>query len=323
MSYRGTMLGVALTLLPAFAWILDTSAQTYPIRPIRLIVASSPGSGVDTVGRIVGQRIGEVMGAQVFVDNRAGGGGSIGVQAVAKSAPDGYTLLMAAPSFTINASLMRPPPYDVVRDFAPVGRATTGQYIIVVHPSLPVTSVKELIALARSRPGQLNFGSGGNGNSTHLCAEYFKSLAKIDMTHVPYKGSGPAIVDLLAGQIHLMFANITAGLPQVKAGRLRALATSGDTRSHAAPGIPTVAESGIPGYVVTSWFGVMAPARTPQEIVGKLSGALHGAMRAKDLLEKLAGEGAEPAPTGPAEFGRLVASEVQTWAKVIKTAGLQ
>jgi len=317
------MLGVALTLLPAFAWILDTSAQTYPIRPIRLIVASSPGSGVDTVGRIVGQRIGDVMGAQVFVDNRAGGGGSIGVQAVAKSAPDGYTLLMAAPSFTINASLMRPPPYDVVRDFAPVGRATTGQYIIVVHPSLPVTSVKELIALARSRPGQLNFGSGGNGNSTHLCAEYFKSLAKIDMMHVPYKGSGPAIVDLLAGQIHLMFANITAGLPQVKAGRLRALATSGDTRSHAAPNLPTVAESGIPGYVVTSWFGVMAPARTPQEIVGKLSGALHGAMRAKDLLEKLAGEGAEPAPTGPAEFGRLVASEVQTWAKVIKTAGLQ
>jgi len=317
------MLGVALTLLPAFAWILDTSAQEYPTRPIRLIVASSPGSGVDTVGRIVGQRIGDVMGAQVFVDNRAGGGGSIGVQAVAKSAPDGYTLLMAAPSFTINASLMRPPPYDVVRDFAPVGRATTGQYIIVVHPSLPVTSVKELIALARSRPGQLNFGSGGNGNSTHLCAEYFKSLAKIDMMHVPYKGSGPAIVDLLAGQIHLMFANITAGLPQVKAGRLRALATSGDTRSHAAPNLPTVAESGIPDYVVTSWFGVMAPARTPQEIVGKLSGALHGAMRAKDLLEKLAGEGAEPAPTGPAEFGRLVASEVQTWAKVIKAAGLQ
>jgi len=312
----------ALALLFA-SLVLTVHAQTYPVRPIRLIVASSPGSGVDTVGRIVGQRIGEVMGAQVFVDNRAGGGGSIGVQAVAKSAPDGYTLLMAAPSFTINASLMRPPPYDVVRDFAPVGRATTGQYLIVVHPSLPVTSVKELIALARSRPGQLNFGSGGNGNSTHLCAEYFMSLAKIDMTHVPYKGSGPAIVDLLAGQIHLMFANITAGLPQVKAGRLRALATSGDTRSHAAPGIPTVAESGIPGYVVTSWFGVMAPARTPQEIVGKLSGALHGAMRAKDLLEKLAGEGAEPAPTGPAEFGRLVASEVQTWAKVIKTAGLQ
>lgn len=322
MAIRSTATGIAALLL-SFAWTPSGAAQEYPSRPVRLIVASSPGSGVDTVGRIVGQRIGEVMGAQVFVDNRAGGGGSIGVQAVAKSAPDGYTLLMVAPSFTINASLMRPPPYDVVRDFAPVGRATTGQYIIVVHPSLPVTNVKELIALAKSRPGQLNFGSGGNGNSTHLSAEYFKSLAKIDMTHVPYKGSGPAIIDLLAGQIHLMFANITAGLPQVKAGRLRALATSGDKRSHAAPDIPTVAESGMPGYVVTSWFGLMAPARTPQEIVGKLGGALHTAMRAQDLLEKLAGEGAEPAPTGPAEFGRLVVGEVQTWAKVIKAAGLQ
>ena len=298
-------------------------AQEYPTRPVRLIVASSPGSGVDTVGRIVGQRIGETMGVQVFVDNRAGGGGSIGVQAVVKSAPDGYTLLMAAPSFTINASLMRPPPYDVVRDFAPVGRATTGQYIILVHPSLPVASVRELIAFAKSRPGQLNFGSGGNGNSTHLAGEYFKSLARIDLTHVPYKGSGPALIDLISGQIHLMFANITAGLHHVKAGRLRALATSGDKRSHAAPNLPTVVESGVPGYVVTSWFGIMAPARTPQEIVGKLNAALHTAMRAKDLLEKLAGEGAEPAPSLPAEFGRLVAIEVETWAKVIKTAGLQ
>ena len=307
------------------ACVLSASAvaQEYPARPVRLIVASSPGSGVDTVGRIVGQRIGDAIGVQVFVDNRAGGGGSIGVQVVARSAPDGYTLLMAAPSFTINASLMRPPPYDVVRDFTPVGRATTGQYIIVVHPSLPVASVKELIAFAKARPGQLNFGSGGNGNSTHLAGEYFKSLAKVDLTHVPYKGSGPAVIDLVAGQIHLMFANITAGLPQAKAGRLRALATSGDRRSHAAPDIPTVAESGIPGYVVTSWFGIMAPARTPQEIVGRLSAGLHAAMRAKDLLEKLAGEGAEPAPSTPAEFGRLVASEVETWAKVIKAAGLQ
>lgn len=300
-----------------------TLAQEYPARPVRLIVASSPGSGVDTVGRVVGQRVGDVLGAQVFVENRAGGGGSIGVQAVAKAAPDGYTLLMAAPSFTINASLMRPAPYDVGRDFAPVGRATTGQYIIVVHPSLPVATVTELIAFVKPRPGQLNFGSGGNGNSTHLAAEYFRSLAKIDMTHVPYKGSGPAIVDLVAGQIHLMFANITAGLPQVRAGRLRAVAVTGERRSHAAPEIPTVSESGIPGYVVTSWFGIMAPARTPPEIIARLSAALQTAMRARDLLEKLSGEGAEPAPTSPSEFGRLVAGEVATWAKVIKTAGLQ
>lgn len=323
MSYRKSASRAAVSLLLACVWSFDTGAQEYPTRPVRLIVASSSGSGVDTVGRVVGQRIGDVIGVQVFVDNRPGGGGSIGVQALAKSAPDGYTLLMVAPSFTINASLMRPPPYDVVRDFAPVGRATTGQYIIIVHPSLPVASVRELITFAKSRPGQLNFGSGGNGNSTHLAGEYFKSLAKIDITHVPYRGSGPALIDLIAGQIHLMFANITAGLPQVKAGRLRALATSGEKRSHAAPSIPTVAESGIPDYVVTSWFGIMAPARTPQEIVGKLSAALHTAMRAKDLLEKLAGEGAEPAPSVPAEFGRLVASEVETWAKVIKAAGLQ
>jgi len=323
MSYRRTAFGAAASLLLGCMWSVYTAAQQYPARPVRLIVASSPGSGVDTVGRIVGQRIGDVIGAQVFVDNRPGGGGSIGVQAVAKSAPDGHTLLMVAPSFTINASLMRPPPYNVVRDFTPVGRATTGQYIIIVHPSLPVASVKELIAFAKSRPGQLNFGSGGNGNSTHLAGEYFKSLAKIDLTHVPYKGSGPAVIELIAGQIHLMFANITAGLPQVKAGRLRGLATSGDKRSHAAPDIPTVAESGIPAYVVTSWFGILAPARTPQEIVGKLSGALHTAMRSKDLLEKLAGEGAEPAPSAPAEFGRLIVSEVETWAKVIKAAGLQ
>ena len=294
--------GAAVLLLLAVSG--PAQAQEYPSRPVRLIVASSPGSGVDAVGRIVGQRIGEAMGVQVFVDNRAGGGGSIGVQAVVKSAPDGYTLLMAAPSFTINASLMRPPPYDVVRDFAPVGRATTGQYMIVVHPSLPVASVKELIALAKSRPGQLNFGSGGNGNSTHLAGEYFKSLAKIDLVHVPYKGSGPALIDLIAGQIHLMFANITAGLPHARAGRLRALATSGDKRSHAAPHLPTVAESGIPGYVVTSWFGIMAPARTPQEIVGKLNAALHTARRAKDLLEKLACEGAGDA--GPVAGSALI-----------------
>jgi tripartite-type tricarboxylate transporter receptor subunit TctC len=318
MGIRAAAIAIVIGVLASAA-----HGQEYPSRPVRLIVASSPGSGVDTVGRIVGQRIGEAIGGQVFVDNRAGGGGSIGVQAVVKAAPDGYTLLMAAPSFTINASLMRPPPYDVARDFTPVGRATTGQYIIVVHPSLPVASVKELIAFARARPGQLNFGSGGNGNSTHLTGEYFRSLAKIDLVHVPYKGSGPAIIDLIAGQIHLMFANITAGLPHAKAGRLRALATTGDRRSQAAPHIPTVAESGIPGYVVTSWFGLMAPARTPPQVIAKLSAGLHAAMRAKDLLEKLAGEGAEPAPSPPAEFGRLVASEVETWAKVIRIAGLQ
>lgn len=312
----------ALTLLLTLVLPADTNAQEYPSRPVRLIVASSPGSGVDIVARIVAQRMNDAIGVQMVVDNRAGGGGTIGVQVAAKSPPDGYTLLMAAPSFTINASLDRQLPYDVIRDFAAVGRATTGHYIVVVHPALPVRSLKELIALARARPGQLNFGSGGNGNSTHLAGEYFKSLAKIDIVHVPYKGSGPAVIDLIGGQIHLMFANITAVLPHVKTGKLRALAASGGARSLAMPDLPTVVEAGVPGYVVTSWFGLVAPARTPPEVIGKLSAALNSVMRERDMRDRLAGEGAEPAPSPPDEFGRLIASEVATWAKVIKAAGV-
>src|SRR5262249_29459905 len=189
---------------------IRADAQEYPTRAIRLIVASSAGSGVDIVARITARRMSDILGVQFVVDNRAGAAGVIGAQLASKSIPDGYTLLMTGPSFAINASLVRKLPYDVLRDFVPVGRATTGYYIVVVHPSLPVTSVKELIVLARARPGQLNFGSGGNGNSTHLAGEYFKSLSGVNIVHVPYRGSGPAIVDLVAGQIHLMFANVTA-----------------------------------------------------------------------------------------------------------------
>jgi tripartite-type tricarboxylate transporter receptor subunit TctC len=257
------------------------------------------------------------------VDNRAGAAGVIGVQLASKAAPDGYTLMTTGPSFVINATLGKKLPYDVLRDFAPVGRATTGYYLVVVHPSLPATSVKELIALARARPGQLNFGSGGNGNSTHLAGEYFRSLAGIDIVHVPYKGSGPAVVDLVAGQIHLMFANVTAALPHVKTGKLRALATSGEARAAALPELPTVLEAGVPGYVVTNWFGILAPAGTSQEVIGKVNAALATAMRDKDMRDLLAGEGAEPAPSSPVEFGKLLASEVVRWGKVSKVAGLQ
>ena len=297
-------------------------AQEYPSRPIRMIVASSPGSGVDIVARLVAQRMSEPLGTQIVVDNRAGAGGAIGVQLTAKAAPDGYTILMAAPSITVNAILMRPAPYDVVRDFAPVGQATTSQYVITAHPGLPVKSVKDLIALARSQPGKLNYGSGGPGNSTHLAGEYFKSLAKVDIVHVPYKGSGPAIVDLLGGQVQLMFANIVAVLPQVKSGRLRGLATSGATRSIALPDLPTVIEAGVPGYVVTSWFGLLAPARTPQRAVDRLNATLTTVMRDRDTLDRIAAEGAEPAPSRPDAFGKHLASELAIWGKVIKAAGL-
>jgi tripartite-type tricarboxylate transporter receptor subunit TctC len=287
-----------------------------------MIVASTPGSGVDIVARMVAQRMIELLKSQIVVDNRAGGGGTIGVQIASKAVPDGYTLLMAAPSFTINASLVHPPPYDVLRDFTAVGQATTAPYIIVVHPAVPVRSVKELIALAKAKPGQLNYGSGGTGNSTHLTAEYFKSFTGIDIVQVPYKGSGQAIPDLLGGQIQLMFANIVSVLPHVRSGKLRALATTGGTRSLAAPDVPTVIEAGVPGYVVTSWFGVVAPARTPQQFVVKLNTTLVTVMRERDMLERLASEGAEPAPGRPDEFAKLIASELVIWAKVIKISGL-
>jgi len=309
---------MTLVLVPLHA----VQAQTYPARPVRLVVASSPGSGVDIVARIVAQRMSETLGAQMFVDNRAGAGATLGIAAVAKSAPDGYTLLMAAPSFTISASLMRDLPYDTIRDFTPVGQATTGHYVLVIHPSLPVRSVNALIDFAKARPGQLNFGAGGSGNSTHLAAEYFRNMTALDMVHVPYKGSGGAVTDLIAGQIHLMFANITAAIPHVKSGRLRALAASGHARSLALPELPTVAEAGVPGYVVSSWFGIVAPVRTPPEVIAKLNTVLATAMKGRDMRDRLAVEGAEPAPTSPAEFGKHLASEVAIWAKVVKAAGI-
>ncbi len=316
--FRATTLLAISLLLPAMAL-----AQSFPSRAVRLVVASSPGSGVDIVARIVAQRMSETLGAQMVVDNRPGAGGIIGVQGVAKSVPDGHTLLMAAPSFTISASLVRDLPYDTIRDFAPVGQATTGHYVVVVHPSVPAHSVKELIALAKARPGQLNFGSGGNGNSTHLAAEYFKSLTGVDMVHVPYKGSGNAVTDLIAGQIHLMFANITAAVPHVKTGKLRALAASGHARSLALPQLPTVAEAGVPGYAVTSWFGLAAPARTPPDTIAKLNAVLTTAMNGRDMRERLAGEGAEPAPGSPGDFAKHIASEIAIWARVIKAAGVK
>ena len=321
-GYRALVWSAALMLLLAVVWHSAVRAQDYPNRPIRLIVASSSGSGVDIVARLVAQRMTEAMGVQMVVDNRAGAGGTIGVQIAARSVPDGYTLLMAAPSLTINATLLRPPPYDVIREFAPVGQATTSQYIVVVHPSLPVHSIKELIALARSRPGQLNFGSGGPGNSTHLAGEYFKSLAKVDLMHVPYKGSGPAIIDLLGNHIQLMFANVVAVVSPIKSGKLRALGTSGPKRSLALPDVPTVVEAGVPGYIVTSWFGMLAPARTPREAITRLNMALNNVMRERDMQDKIASEGAEAAPGRPEAFGSLIASELSVWARVIKAAGV-
>jgi tripartite-type tricarboxylate transporter receptor subunit TctC len=309
-----------VTLLAVSSAALAQS--NYPSRPIRMIVASTPGSGVDIVARMMAARMSESLKSSIVVDNRAGAGGTIGVQIASKAVPDGYTILMAAPSLPINALLVKPAPYDAVRDFSAIGQATTSHYVIVVNPAVPVKSVKELIALAKAKPGQLNYGSGGNGNSTHLAGEYFKGLTGTNIVHVAYKGSGHAIVDLLGGQVQVMFANVVAVLGHMRSGKLRALATTAASRAAATPDLPTVVEAGVPGYVVTSWFGLLAPARTPQPYIAKLNGSLVAALQDRDTIERLAAEGAEPAPGTPDAFARHVASEMAIWGKVIRASGL-
>ena len=314
----GVRFVAALSLLPALA-----AAQTYPAKPVRLIAASSPGSAVDIVARIVAPRLAEQLGQQFIVDNRAGAGGNLGAEIAAKAPPDGYTLFMGTPAHAINTALYRKLNYDLARDFAPVSQLTSGQYVIVVHPSLPVKSVKELIALARAKPGQLNFASAGSGNATHLAGELFKSLARVNIVHVPYKGSGPALTDLIGGQVQLMFSNLTSALPHVRTGRLRALAVTGEKRATVAPELPTVIEAGVPKYVVISWFGVLAPAGTSQGIIMRLNGEIERALRAPDVQERLAGEGAEPAPNSPERFAAFLRDEMMQWTKVVRSAGIR
>lgn len=298
-------------------------AQTYPARPIRLITPSSPGSGVDIVARIYAQKMSEPLGQQVIVENRAGAGANLGAEIAAKAPPDGYTLFVATPAHAINSSMYSRLNYNLLRDFAPVSLITTGQYVVVVHPSLPAKSVKELIALARARPGALSYASGGPGNATHLAVELFNTMAGARMLHVPYKGSGPALTDLISGQVHLMFANLTAGLPHVKSGRLRALATSGQTRSPTTPDLPTITESGLPGYVVTSYYGILVPVATSRDIVARLNADTAKVMGLPEIRGRLAGEGADPASSTPDEFAAFLRAEIERWAKVVKAANIR
>src|SRR4030095_1675152 len=277
----------------------QNSAQQYPTRAVRLIAASSPGSGVDIVSRVVAQKLTSGLGQQVIVDNAAGAEGNLGAEIAAKAPPDGYTLFMGTPAHAINSSLYSGLNYDLVRDFAPISLVTTGQYIVVVHPSVPARTVKELVATERAKPGALTYGSGGPGNSTHLAGELFNSLAGTKMLHVPYKGSGPALVDLVGGQVHVLFSNLTAGLPHVRSGRIRALGVTGPKRSPQLPDLPTVRESGLPDYVVTNYFGLFAPAGTPAAVIAKLNGEIAKAMHAPDVQSTLASEGAQPAPRSP------------------------
>jgi len=297
-------------------------AQTYPAKPIRLIVPFPPGGGNDTVARSVGAELSKSIGQQVVIDNRAGAGGTIGAELAAKAAPDGYTLFLAGvASHGINPVLNPKLPYDPVRDFAPVSLLASAPLIVVVHPSLPVKTVKDLIALARAKPGQLNFASNGRGGSSHMAGEMFKSMAKVDMLHVPYKGLSPALTDLISGQVQVMFSSAVAMLPQVQAGKLRGIATTGAKRPAAIAQLPTVAEAGLPGYETGSWYGIVAPAGTPADVVNRLSGELQKVVRQPAMQERFNSEAAYPVGSTPQEFSAHIQRELARWAKVVKDAG--
>ena len=293
----------------------------YPNRPIRLVVPYPPGGFTDILARTIGQKLTESWAQPVVVENRGGGGSTIGTDIVAKAEPDGYTILLVAPDLAINASLYVKLPYDTAKDFAPVSLAAWGPMVLVVHPSLPVHSVEELITLAKSKPNQINYASGGNGTGGHLAMELFKTTAGIKMEHIPYKGIGPAANDLVGGHASVMFLQMAVARPHILAGKLRALAVASGQRSQVMPDLPTVAEAGLPGFDVTPWFGVVAPAKTPGEIVTKLSTEIGRIMRLPEVNERLSRQGAEPATNTPEQFNAFIKSEIVRWANVVKESG--
>ena len=313
--------GLALTMMFAVA---PAAAETYPSRPITVIVPFAGGSASDVVTRIVLERMSASMGQPIIVDNRAGAGGNIGAETAAHAVPDGYTLFLGGVgSHGINPAIQAKLPYDPVRDFAPVSLIASAPLLAVVHPSVPAKSIGDLIKLARARPGQLNFASSGVGTIGHLSAELLNAMAGIRIEHVPYKGTGPALTDLLGGQVQLMFNSAVSMLPQVRTGKLRALAVTSAKRLAALPEMPTVAESGVPGYEAASWYGVFVPAGTARPTIEKLSGEVVRITRAPDVRERLLADGAEPAGMSPAEFAAFIQRELARWAKVVREAGIK
>ncbi|HKW38171.1 MAG TPA: tripartite tricarboxylate transporter substrate binding protein [Burkholderiales bacterium] len=297
------------------------AAQAYPSHPVRLVIPLSPGGTTDVPGRIIAQKLSETLGQQFFVENRAGAGGTIGSDFVAKSRPDGYTLLLTASPFVISPHVYKNMPYNALADFAPVIRIASGPYVLVVHPSLGVKSVKELIALAKKQPGKIDFASSGNGGAQHLVTELFMYMAGIKLNHVPYKGSGPAQQDLMSGIVKVSFVGTPIAIPHMKSGRLIALGVSTAKRSPEMPDVPTIAEAGVPGYEARVWIGLLAPAGTPAEIVGKLNGEVARLMRAEEVRKLLLPTGMEPDPDRPEQFAAFLKTDYDKWGKVVRESG--
>ncbi len=316
------MLKALLVVLALLAGPLAALAQPYPNRPLRIVVPFPPGGGTDIGTRIVAQKLQEAWGQAVVVENKPGAAGIVGTEFTAKAAPDGYTFMMGnIGTHAINVSLYKKLAYDPVKDFAPVSMVADLPLLLLVHPSVPANSVKELIALARSQPGKLNFSSSGAGGSMHVAAELFKGMAGVDMVHIPYKGGAPAVADLLSGQVALSFATVLETIQHVKGGKVRALAVTNDKRSVALPELPTIAEAGLPGYQSISWLALFAPAGTPRDIVNRLSAETVRILKLPDVKERLLAQGAEPIGSTPEQLSAILAADIAKYAKVIRESG--
>jgi tripartite-type tricarboxylate transporter receptor subunit TctC len=321
-SWKRGALGAAFLIAAAAAVNPAAVAQKYPVKPVRIVAPFAPGGGTDFIARVAAQKLTEAMGQQFIVENRPGAGGSVGAEFGARAASDGYTFTLIAGSYAVNPSLFKLA-FDPVNDITPVIQMSQGPFLIVAHPALPVKTVKDLIALAKTRPGHLLYASSGQGSITHLATELFADLAGIKMTHVPYKGTGPAIVDTISGQTQLLWGSIAPTTPHVKSGRLRAIAVSTAQRVQAFPDVPTASESGLKGYDVVLWHGLIAPKNLPRPILDRVNGELNKILKSQDMQDKLASDGVSPAGGTPEQFGELIKRDIETWRRVVQKAGVK
>jgi tripartite-type tricarboxylate transporter receptor subunit TctC len=313
-----------LALLGLFVLTSSGHAQsTYPSRPVRIVVPSPPAGGTDIIARVLAQYFSTAMGQQFFVENRPGAGNMIGIESVARAAPDGYTLLFVPSTLALNSVMYKKVSYDPVRDFAPITLAAAANNVLVVNPAIPAKALVEFIALAKGKPGQLTYGTPGIGTSPHMSMELFKSLAGVDLQHVPYRGTAPAMTDVISGQIASMFSNALTAKPQIESGAIRALGVSGRKRSEALPSVPPIAEAGVPSYEATQWYGLVAPAGTPPDIIARLHAEATAALKTQEMKDKLASDGAEPVGTTPQEFAAHIKGELEKWAAVARAARIE